>query len=77
MPLLAIRGERRLRRAVCIAPDAHLDAAPPGLHRRFSPSLSLNRVLRESGLTYGLLLNAFELDWSASRARSLPRSRST
>ena len=61
MPLLASEGERLLARAVCIAPDAHLDAAPPGLHRRFSPSLSLNRVLRESALTYGLLLNAFEL----------------
>ncbi|MGA7497535.1 MAG: hypothetical protein WBX00_12485, partial [Isosphaeraceae bacterium] len=61
VPLLASEGERLLARAVCIAPDAHLDAAPPGLHRRFSPSLSLNRVLRESALTYGLLLNAFEL----------------
>ena len=61
VPLLASEGERVLARAVCIAPDAHLDAAPPGLHRRFSPSLSLNRVLRESALTYGMLLNAFEL----------------
>ncbi len=61
VPLLATESDRVLARAVCIAPDAHLDAAPPGLHRRFSPSLSLNRVLRESGLTYGLLLNAYEL----------------
>lgn len=61
VPLLASESDRILARAVCIAPDAHLDAAPPGLHRRFSPSLSLNRVLRESGLTYGLLLNAYEL----------------
>jgi hypothetical protein len=61
VPLLESDGERVLARAVCIAPDAHLDAAPPGLHRRFAPSLSLPRVLRESGLTYGLLLNAFEL----------------
>jgi len=61
VPLLASDGDRVLARAVCIAPDAHLDAAPPGLHRRFAPSLSLARVLRESGLTYGMLLNAFEL----------------
>ena len=54
-------ADRILARAVCIAPDAHLDAAPPGLHRRFAPSLSLTRVLRESALTYGVLLNAFEL----------------
>ena len=53
VPLLASEGDRVLARAVCIAPDAHLDAAPPGLHRRFAPSLSLARVLRESGLTYG------------------------
>jgi len=61
VPLLASEGDRVLARAVCIAPDAHLDAAPAGLHRRFAPSLSLARVLRESGLPYGMLLNAFEL----------------
>ena len=61
VPLLAWEGDHILARAVCIAPDAHLDAAPPDLHRRFAPSLSLARVLRESSLTYGVLLNAFEL----------------
>jgi hypothetical protein len=61
VPLLPLDGDRVLARAVCIAPDAHLDAAPPGQHRRFAPSLSFPRVLRESGLTYGVLLNAFRL----------------
>jgi len=54
-------GDRVLGRAICIAPDAHLDAAPAGLHRRFAPTQSLARVLREEELDYGLLLNAFEL----------------
>lgn len=53
--------DRKLARAVCIAPDAHLDAAPAGMHRRFAPTQSLARVLREEGASYGLLLNAFEL----------------
>jgi len=35
-------------------------AIPAGLHRRFAPTHSLVRVLREQELTYGLLLNAFE-----------------
>jgi hypothetical protein len=63
VPLLAAgaTGDRVVARAVCIAPDAHLDAAPPGFQRQFAASLALARVLRESGLTYGLLLNAFEL----------------
>jgi Eco57I restriction-modification methylase len=50
-----------LARAVSIGPDAHLDAAPSGLNRLFAPTLSLARVLREESLSYGLLLNAFEL----------------
>ncbi len=60
-PLLDGEDNRVLGRALCIAPDAHLDAAPAGLHRRFAPTQSLARVLREQDLAYGMLLNAFEL----------------
>jgi hypothetical protein len=45
VPVLASDGDRILARVLCIAPDAHLDAAPPGVHRRFAPALSLARVL--------------------------------
>lgn len=60
-PLLDGGGDRVFARARCIAPDAHLDAAPSGLHRRFAPIQSLARVLREAELDYGVLLNAYEL----------------
>ncbi len=60
-PLLDGDGDRVIARALCIAPDAHLDAAPAGLHRRFAPTQSLSRVLREQELDYGVILNAFEL----------------
>ena len=36
-PLLDGEDNRVVSRAICIAPDAHLDAAPAGLHRRFAP----------------------------------------
>src|SRR5262249_13685275 len=61
VPLLADEGGPAVGRAICIPPSAHLDAAPSGLNRRFAPTLALGRVLREENLTYGLLLNAFEL----------------
>jgi len=60
-PLLDGEDDRVLGRALCISPDAHLEAAPAGLHRRFAPTQSLARVLREEDLDYGMLLNAFEL----------------
>ena len=60
-PLLDGDGDRIFARARCIAPDAHLDAAPAGLHRRFAPTQSLARVLREDELDYGILVNAYEL----------------
>ena len=47
VPLLSGDNGRILGRAVCIPPDAHLDAAPSGLNRRFAPTLALARVLRE------------------------------
>ena len=61
VPLLLDGQAEPIARAVCIAPDAHLEAAPAGLHRRFAPSLSLARVLKEQGLDYGFVANAFEL----------------
>lgn len=60
-PLLDGDDDRVIARARCIAPDAHLDAAPSGLHRRFAPTQSLARVLREAELDYGILVNAYEL----------------
>lgn len=53
--------DRTIARALCIAPDAHLDAAPAGLHRRFAPTQSLARVLKEEKLDYGIAANAYEL----------------
>src|SRR5262245_60791850 len=61
VPLLAEEDGPTLARAICIPPSAHLDAGPFGLNRRFAPTLALARVLREEGLTYGLLFNSFEL----------------
>jgi hypothetical protein len=61
VPLLAADGGRPVARAVFLPPGQQFDAAPPGLHRRFAPALSLARVLREEGLTCGLLLNAVSL----------------
>ncbi len=60
VPLLS-EDARKLARAICIPPGAHLDAAPAGYHRRFAPTLSLARVLSEENLDYGLLLNAYEV----------------
>lgn len=61
LPLLSDSEAGPIARAVCIAPDAHLEAAPAGLHRRFAPSFSLARVLKDQGLDYGFVANAFEL----------------
>jgi hypothetical protein len=58
VPLLTADAGRPVARVVYLPPGQQFDAAPPGLHRRFAPALSLARVLREEGLTYGLLLNA-------------------
>ena len=61
VPLLASADGRPVARVVFLPPGQQFDAAPSGLHRRFAPALSLARVLREEGLTYGLLLNAVGL----------------
>lgn len=61
VPLFASEDGRPVARVVFLPPGNQFDAAPAGLHRRFAPALSLARVLREEGLTYGLLLNAVSL----------------
>jgi uncharacterized protein (DUF433 family) len=52
---------RPFARIVALGPDAHLDLPPLGHHRRFAPTLSIVRVLEEQNLTWGILLNRFEL----------------
>jgi len=52
---------RPFARVVTLAPDAHLDLPPLGHHRRFAPTLSIVRVLEEQNLTWGILLNRFEM----------------
>jgi hypothetical protein len=59
-PLLDGDG-RVLARVRVVAPDAHLDLAPSGLHRRYAPHLSLVRVLEEQSLSWGVIANAHEL----------------
>lgn len=50
-----------LARVCSIPPDVAFDLPPAGLHRRFAPSLSMVRALEREDLTWGLLLNAYEL----------------
>lgn len=57
---LGVEG-KTVARVVTIGPDAPLDLPPTGVHRRFAPTFSLVRVLEEQSLTWGILLNAYEL----------------
>lgn len=59
-PLL-VGDDASFARVRAIEPDAQLDLPPRGIHRRFAPSLSMVRVLEEQKLTWGILLNAYEL----------------
>jgi hypothetical protein len=52
---------RPVARVIALGPDAPLDLAPLGHHRRFAPSVSIVRVLEEQDQTWGILLNRFEL----------------
>jgi hypothetical protein len=58
---LILNGQGVFARLRALAPDAPLDLPQSGLHRRFAPTLSMVRVLEEQKLTWGLLLNAYEL----------------
>jgi hypothetical protein len=60
-PLLLNGSEKAAARVLAIPAEASLDLPPEGLHRRFAPAHSLVRVLEQEGLTWGILLNAYEL----------------
>ncbi len=60
-PLFLNGSEKAAARTLAIPAEASLDLPPEGLHRRFAPAHSLVRVLEQEGLTWGILLNAFEL----------------
>lgn len=59
---LYIDGEEKaVARVLAISAESSLDLPPEGLHRRFAPAHRLVRVLEQEGLTWGILLNAYEL----------------
>ena len=60
-PLFLNGSEKPAARVLAIPAEASLDLPPEGLHRRFAPSHSLVRALEQEGLTWGILLNAYEL----------------
>jgi len=60
-PLFLNASEKAAARVLAISAEASLDLPPEGLHRRFAPAHSLVRVLEQEGLTWGILLNAYEL----------------
>jgi hypothetical protein len=60
-PLFLNGSDKASARVLAIPAEASLDLPPEGLHRRFAPAHSLVRVLEQEGLTWGLLLNAYEL----------------
>jgi hypothetical protein len=60
-PLFLNGSEIAAARMLAIPAEASLDLPPEGLHRRFAPAHSLVRVLEQEGLTWGILLNAYEL----------------
>lgn len=59
---LSVNGNRNaVARVLAVPAESSIDLPPEGLHRRFAPCHSLIRILEEEGLTWGVLLNAFEL----------------
>ncbi len=60
-PLFLNSTENAAARVLAIPAEASLDLPPEGLHRRFAPAHSLVRVLEQEALTWGILLNAYEL----------------
>src|ERR1039458_2827029 len=60
-PLFLNGSEKAAARVLPIPAEASLDLPPEGLHRRFAPAHSLVRLLEQEGLTWGILLNAYEL----------------
>lgn len=60
-PLYIDGEEKAVARVLAISAESSLDLPPEGLHRRFAPAHRLVRVLEQEGLTWGILLNAYEL----------------
>ena len=60
-PLFLNGNEKPAARVLAIPAESSLDLPPEGLHRRFAPAHSLVRILEQEGLTWGILLNAYEL----------------
>lgn len=60
-PLFLNGDEKAVARVLAISAEASLDLPPEGLHRRFAPAHRLVRILEQEGLTWGVLLNAYEL----------------
>ena len=60
-PLFLNGSQKAAARILAIPAESSLDLPPEGLHRRFAPAHSLVRVLEQEGLTWGILLNAYEL----------------
>jgi len=60
-PLFLNGNEKTVARVLAIPAESSLDLPPEGLHRRFAPAHSLVRILEQEGLTWGILLNAYEL----------------
>ncbi len=60
-PLYIDGEEKAVARVLSISAESSLDLPPEGLHRRFAPAHRLVRVLEQEGLTWGILLNAYEL----------------
>lgn len=58
---ISVDGDEPVLFVRCLAPDALFDAPPEGHHRRFSPTLVMERVLLAEGMTVGILLNGTAL----------------
>ncbi|MFA0742442.1 MAG: hypothetical protein DFNUSKGM_002565, partial [Candidatus Fervidibacter sacchari] len=56
-----VDGNEPLLFARTLAPDASFDSPPEGHHRRFAPTLVMERALREKAHNLGILLNGTSL----------------
>jgi hypothetical protein len=52
-----VDGNEPLLFARTLPPDASFDSPPEGQHRRFAPTLVMERTLREKAQNFGILLN--------------------
>jgi hypothetical protein len=56
-----VDGDEPLLFVRALAPDASFDSPPEGHHRRFAPTLVMERALREKAHNFGILLNGTSL----------------